>query len=294
MEIDRVSPFPKASVPAPAFRSGPLFAKEEDVPVSSWTLPPAESIRPSVKLIAAPLVRFIMVAAARVMPEVTVTVPLLESPMLIVPAVTRSSSASVRPRVLAASAPPRLMATPFVFCRNVTLLPLCALITAVPSKFMLLPITVAVPPLVAVVIAPLSLTSIAVPDKPPPSTPVTDKLPPPDVMVAVCRKTPRLRDPEPAPPVPVTVTVPVPPAVIRLLLSRLTPVVKPLVPVPPPVPVTDTSPPLDVISEGVPVEDWFTAETPLFEPPAPAEPMTVTVPLPPAVIRPSMFITPVE
>ena len=50
----------------------------------------------------------------------TVIVPLLLSPMVSVPAVIRSSSASVRPSTPPESAAPRLMAVPFVFGRNVT------------------------------------------------------------------------------------------------------------------------------------------------------------------------------
>jgi hypothetical protein len=61
--------------------------------------------------------------------------PLLALPMRSVPAVIRSNSASVRPSVPAASAPPRFAPTmpPVVFGFRVTM-PVPALITAVGSK----------------------------------------------------------------------------------------------------------------------------------------------------------------
>src|SRR6185503_12840493 len=55
----------------------------------------------------------------RVIAPLTVMLPLLASPILIVPAVTWSSSVSVNPRVAAPSAPPTAMAVPFSDCRNV-------------------------------------------------------------------------------------------------------------------------------------------------------------------------------
>ena len=108
------------------------------------------------------------------------------------------------------------MAVVLVFCRSETQLIALALMTAVLSKSILLPISVTVPPLVAVVIAALVSTWIAKEVVPAPSIPVTCTVPLAEVIAAFVpvTRTPRLLPPVPAPPVPSTVTVPVLPAVI--------------------------------------------------------------------------------
>src|SRR5438876_336808 len=86
----------------------------------------------------------------------------------------------------------------------------------------------------------------------PPPAPVTDTLPPLDVIVELVpvTKTPLLVVPVPVrlPPLPSTVTVPLPPAVIWPAKDTWTPALVTLVLAPPPVPVTETLPPLDLIA----------------------------------------------
>jgi len=105
--------------------------------VVSVTLPPAASIAPeplNTMFLFEPVVMFTSVVAVREMAPLTVILPLLPSPMLIVPAVTLSNSTSVRPNVPAASAAPRLIGMWLLRGRSVTV-PVPALITgfAVPK-----------------------------------------------------------------------------------------------------------------------------------------------------------------
>jgi len=92
--------------------------------------------------------------------------------------------------------------------------------------------------------------------------------------------TPLLFVPELLPPVPVTVTAPLPPAVIWPLTFRPTPMPFGAVPDPPPWPITVTSPPLDVMVA------FVLTKTPCCELPLPAPPVPVTLtgPIPPALI----------
>ncbi len=71
--------------------------------------------------VSAAVVTFSTVAAARFTAAETVTPPVLVSPIAIVPAVTRSSSASVIPSTPVTSAPPRSIPVPSVNCRIETL-----------------------------------------------------------------------------------------------------------------------------------------------------------------------------
>src|SRR5436190_17234957 len=93
------------------------------------------------------------------------------------------------------------------------------------------------------------------PPLPLPPAPVTDTLPPPDVIVPLAKtSTPtQLEALEPLllPPDPVTVTVPMPPAVIRPPASTWTPLLTSPLPLPP-APVTDTLPPPEDIVEPLP------------------------------------------
>ena len=96
---------PETTPPDPALFSeivtSPPFALRLPAPLNNTPLLP-------------PVVSMMLVAAERVIASLTVIAPLLESPIWRLPAVMRSSSASVSPRVPAASAPPRSMFVPFV------------------------------------------------------------------------------------------------------------------------------------------------------------------------------------
>ena len=133
-------------------------------------------------LLFAPVVRFSTLSAARVMFAENVIAPLFVSPMVIVPAVTRSSSPSVSPNVPALSLAPRLIAVPFVRGRIVTLPLLGPLIVGKPTVPRLLPISVRLPPFVAVVSVASLAKKCAKLELPPPSIPVKATSPPPEVI----------------------------------------------------------------------------------------------------------------
>ena len=228
------------------------------------------------------LIRKLLLAVGAML-SVTLTVPLLASPMMIVPVATVTSLSSAVLRrssslvELSLANEPRSMAKPLVDCVSVTLPLPDALIVAgevvVVSKFMLSPITETLPPLAAVVISPELATTTAVPIAPVPSCPVTVTSPPPEVIIefgAVTEvetvpgpkkgvesltSTPSLgfADDVKLPPVPFTITAPPPPAAISPLACTATPMLK-LLPDPPAVPVTVTPPPLEVMIEF----DWVT------------------------------------
>jgi hypothetical protein len=84
------------------------------------------SIEPGLKTIPSPLIRCKSVAEGRVIAALMVIGPLAASPMVSVPAVMRSSSASVRPSVssmpLNTSEPPKSIRVPAVRGRSTTAL----------------------------------------------------------------------------------------------------------------------------------------------------------------------------
>jgi hypothetical protein len=154
------------------------------------------------------------VEAGRVIFAATVIAPLLASPMLMVPAVIRSNSASEKLSGPATGsvADPRMIATPAVRGRML-MLPVDVALT-VPSRLMLLATSATGPPLVDVVSPDVSIfRAIAVFAAP--SMAVSWTLPPPDVMLfGPKRETPKFEAPDPGPPVPWMVTVPLPPVEI--------------------------------------------------------------------------------
>ena len=195
----------------------------------------------------APVVRerlLVVVSAA-----LTVIAPLLLSPICTVPAVIVSSSVSERPRgpPSVSVAVPKLIATPLVKGRSVTVLEACALtVTPVPSKRLLL-MRVMFPVPVDVLMVVEFFTSMPVLNVPAPSMPVTCMAPPPVVSEPVLSKyTPWLLPPVPTPPVPWIVSVPLPVEETAAPLM-ITPADWFDAPLPPPWPVILTLPPFEVI-----------------------------------------------
>ena len=173
----------RESVPTPVATS---TAAEPDVIaplplVVSVTLPPAVDSEPFAPLKAifvfAPVVSCRLVPNVRVIASLIVIPPVFVLPMTSAPAVIRSSSASVRPRTPPASAPPRLIAVPFVFWSRVTMLE-PALIVAVESNATLSATSITLPVEVDV-IWPLLETLIAREFAPTPCVAVMATLPDP-------------------------------------------------------------------------------------------------------------------
>ena len=93
-----------------------------EAPGSRSTVPPAALMPPPSIATLLLLMSCRLVAAERVIPALTVMVPLVALPMTSVPAVMRSSSASVRPSRVAVSSEPKSMPRPVVVGAMVTLL----------------------------------------------------------------------------------------------------------------------------------------------------------------------------
>ena len=202
-------------------------------------------------LLPLPVVRLTLVFAARVMSALNVIAPLFVSPMLIVPAVTRSSSASVRPSVAGeplASAPPRSIFVPSVFCFSVTVFEPALIVAFVALMFML--------SATRVLLAPVSI-SIAEPVGP--------------------RLIPKPTAGSPPPPVPVSVRLAAPVVVIAAPASTRIPSL--------PVPVPSVAVPMIAMSPATDVTAEFASRitTPTFaSPPAPPVPVSEIVPVPAA------------
>ena len=203
----------------------------------------ADIVTALLKVTPAPVVSvrlFACVSAA-----LTVIAPVFASPKFSVPAVMRSSSASVSPSVPVASAPPRSMRVPLVRWRMLAAFVPAFTVAGVPevSRLMLSALIVSVPLPPTPMVAPdCAMRSLA--PAPALALPVMLTFPPPDVIVlpaALVRKTPCDAAPPPVP-VPRIVSVPVLPAVSVPPFALI-----PAPPPAPPVPVTLTFPPDDVI-----------------------------------------------
>ena len=224
--VEPMPPDPAFKVTSSAVRSVPMLSAAVIAPlplvVNVTSLPTFNENASNAMLLPLPVVRLIFVFAARVISALNVIVPLFALPMLIVPAVMRSSSASVRPRMPLVSNPPRSIPTlPSVACCRSDTVPAPTLIVAlVGSMFMLsaISVTLAVPTLevFTVEMEPNRLKpKLSVPA---PAVPVIVMSPVADTVSLVdwteapsWMRTPSFCDePTPPPPVPVSAMLPVP------------------------------------------------------------------------------------
>ena len=235
MVISRSAPEPNDTLDADAVVASVPLVMGCTLPAAPGvrvSVPPPVESEPGLKTISLPLVNAKLLLEGCVITALTVITPLFASPILIVPAVMRSSSASVRPNVSGLpdriSAPPRLMNVPVVLGVSRTVLA-PALIEVVVWKSIESPMSVTweAP---AVPIWPPPLTEMAELLVPLPLTPRIEIAPP---LAVTCEpvlrtNTPKFELPVPAvlPPVPVTVTVapaPVPAFVITPPFPTSTP-----------------------------------------------------------------------
>ncbi len=257
--ISIAKPAPAANETLPTVISVPAVSGWTVVPGSSTSDPPAVSSEPGLNVIPSPLTKFTAVLAGREMAALTVIAPLAASPMVSVPAVIRSSSASVRPSVSglpdSTSSLPKSINVPAVSGRSTTsFAPASTDVSE--SRSIESPVRVRVGvPRVSLICPPASSRMPKL-DAPLPDVPITSMSPPLDVIreLLPAPSTPWLLFPVPAgfPPTPRTVTVawsPVPSLVMAPADHKPTPKFELLLPAPPPVPSTNTAPPLELTWE---------------------------------------------